>query len=801
MKILLLIIFSVCFCLSGISQILTVLDFGTKKPIELATISCEKAKVYALTNDEGQADINAFKGSEKIQVRILGYETKAFSFSEIEKENFIVYLNPSVFQLDKVVVSATKWNQSTGDIPAKVITISPKEMKLLAPQTAADLLSISGEVFIQKSQQGGGSPMIRGFATNRLLYTVDGVRMNTAIFRSGNIQNVISLDPFATEKTEIFFGPGSIIYGSDAIGGVMSFQTLTPQVSLNNKTYIKGSAVTRYSSANDEKTIHFDINAGWKKWAMLTSISSSDYGDLRMGSDGPDEYLCNHFVQRIDSNDVVVSNNEKELQRPSGYKQINMMEKIRFKASEKLDFQYGFHYSTTSDYSRYDRLLQMKNGLPKYAEWNYGPQIWMMNNLSISHDGFNAMYDQLTVRAAHQQFEESRISRGLNKDTREIRTEKVSAISLNIDLNKSLGQKGNLFYGLELVHNDVTSTGEDEDITSGEIAVGPSRYPQSTWASYAAYLNYQYKFSEKFMVQAGTRYNQYVLNCEFDTTFYKFPFTKTEMNKGSQTGSIGVVVSPVEKLTVYSNLSTGFRSPNVDDVGKVFDSEPGSVVVPNPDLESEYSYNVDLGIAKVFGNICRIDVSAYYTILKNALVRRDFVFNGADSIIYDGEMSKVQAIQNAAEATVKGVQAEIDIRLPYGFGLSSRYNYQKGEEELDDGTTSPLRHAAPAFGITHLTYSEKNLKLDLYGMYAAEVKFENLPQEEQGKDYMYAVDADGNPYCPSWFTLNFKAMYQFTDNFIITGGVENITNIRYRPYSSGIVSPGRNLVLSLKAKF
>lgn len=110
------------------------------------------------------------------------------------------------FILDDVVISATRWRQTTDNVPSKIISISPEEINLQNPQTAADLLNISGKVFIQKSQQGGGSPMIRGFATNRLLYTVDGVRMNTAIFRGGNLQNVINLDPLATERAEVFSG-------------------------------------------------------------------------------------------------------------------------------------------------------------------------------------------------------------------------------------------------------------------------------------------------------------------------------------------------------------------------------------------------------------------------------------------------------------------------------------------------------------------------------------------------------------------------------------------------------------------
>src|SRR5690606_22392978 len=251
--------------------------------------------------------------------------------------------------------------------------------------TAADLLSLSGKVYIQKSQQGGGSPMIRGFSTNRLLYTVDGVRMNTAIFRGGNLQNVINLDPFATESTEVLFGPGTVIYGSDAIGGVMSFTTIKPQLSLSDKTLVSGKAVTRYSSANNEKTGHFDVNVGWKKWALVTSISSWDYDHLRQGSHGPDDYIKPVYVQRQDSTDVIINQDDPLLQIPSAYSQINMMQKVRFKPNELWDLEYGFHFSETSPYGRYDRNTRYRNGTLRYAEWSYGPQKWMMNNLSVNH--------------------------------------------------------------------------------------------------------------------------------------------------------------------------------------------------------------------------------------------------------------------------------------------------------------------------------------------------------------------------------------------------------------------------------
>jgi hemoglobin/transferrin/lactoferrin receptor protein len=169
--------------------------------------------------------------------------------------------------------------------------------------------------------------------------------------------------------------------------------------------------------------------------------------------------------------------------------------------------------------------------------------------------------------------------------------------------------------------------------------------------------------------------------------------------------------------------------------------------------------------------------------------------------MYDGIFSKVQAIQNAASAHVYGLQAGVEVKLSTGFNFSSDINYQYGEEELDDGSTSPSRHASPLFGVSRLTYRSDKLKLEAYTTFQGERSFEDLALEEQSKDEIYAKDANGNNYSPSWYTLNVKAMYSLSNMFSISSGIENITDQRYRPYSSGISGAGRNFILSLKAEF
>lgn len=801
MKQLFLIWFVFGVCTSVHSQIVTVFDRETGKPLEMVTLIGENRTIYAITNTNGEADFSAFGGAEQIQISSLGYKKRVLSHGEIVSLDYKIGLAPSNLNLDEVVVSGSRWQQRSSDIPSKIVTITPQEVALQNPQTAADLLGSSGKVFVQKSQQGGGSPMIRGFATNRLLYTIDGVRMNTAIFRGGNIQNVLNLDPFAVGSTEVLFGPGSVIYGSDAIGGVMAFQTLRPQLSLNDSPLITGKAVTRYSSANNEQTAHFDVNVGWKKWAMLTSFSTWDFDHLKQGSHGPDEYIRPFYVQRQDGVDRIIEQEDPLEQIPTAYSQINLTQKIRFKPNKNWDLQYGLHFSETSSYGRYDRHNRMRNGTARYAQWDYGPQLWVMNNLTVSHTGKNAVYDQMSLRLAQQTFEESRIDRSLNDSERNVQTEKVNAYSVNLDLTRFLKGDHTLFYGLEFIHNDVESNGELTDITTDISQRGPSRYPQSTWSSMAVYVNDEYRATDDLTLQMGLRYNLYRLDADFDTTFYPFPFTEATIDNGAVTGSIGMVYRPVPSWVLSSNFGTAFRSPNVDDVGKVFDSEPGAVTVPNPDLEAEYAYNIDVGIAKVFGDIIKLDVTGYYTLLDNALVRRDFTLNGEDTIIYDGEPSRVQAIQNAAEAHVWGIQAGLEAKLPQGFRFSTDLNYQKGEEELDDGSSSPLRHAAPLFGATRLSYNANDLQLQLYATYQGEMEFDELALEEQGKDEIYAKDGEGRNFSPSWYTINLKSTYPLTEVLTVSAGLENITDQRYRPYSAGVSAPGRNFVISLSAYF
>ena len=743
------------------AQTLTVIDKTSREQLPGAVILSKKIKNPVFTNAKGKANISAFKGEDSISVSFSNYRTVYTSFAQLESKKFNIELEESNINLSEVIVSANRWEEDKIETPARIEDLKKKDIAFQNPQTTADALETSGYVFIQKSQMAGGSPSLRGFATNRVMLVVDGVRMNNAIFRSGNLQNVISVDANALENAEVLFGPGAVMYGSDAIGGVMDFHTLKPKFADSTaKVLFTGSAMGRYSTANIEKTGHVDFNIATNKWSFLTSISYADYEDLRAGSMGNRYFLRPSYQRTINGKDSTFTNTDSSLQVNSAFSQLNLMQKIHFNPNKKWQIEYDAHYSTSSNSPRYDRLILDGNndGVLDNAEWYYGPQIWMMHRLGIKNNSSTKLYDQIKVGVAYQNYQESRHDRRVNSKQLRNQFERVDALSLNLDLDKKLTEKLVLFYGAEAVYNRVGSKAYRNHIVTNVETPSTTRYPNgSTWEAYGAYASLKYKLSSKLILHAGARYSYYKIEAEFDTTLFPLPFVSAQNSNGALNGSLGMVFNPLRSFQFYVNVSTGFRAPNIDDMGKVFESQPGSVVVPNANLKPEYAYSAELGFVKTFGNYLKVDGAVYYTLLKNALARRNFSYNGSDSIIYDGQLSQVLAIQNITQAYVYGLQGGVEINFGHGIGIKSTISFQKGEEQSEDSLKYyPKPHVPPMFGATHLTYKRKKIKLDVYMQYNKQMKFEELPLVDRTDNISFAKTTNGLPFVPCWYTLNLK---------------------------------------------
>ena len=550
------------------------MDNITAEPLANVAIYNQNKSISAVTNLSGKANISQFTDTEVIIFKSMNYIEAYRRKREIVNNDNLVLLESLENQLEQVTLSAARFKLKKNEIPQKIVSISSSDVQMASAQTSADLLESTGQVYMQKSQMGGGSPMIRGFATNRLLLTVDGVRMNSAIFRSGNLQNVISVDPMLVESTEVILGPGSVVYGSDAIGGVINFYTLKPKFSFNDGTSFSGNIYTRFATANNENTVHADLNIGRENWAFTTGITYSDFGDLRMGEHGPDDYLRPDYAERQNGIDVMVPNPDPLVQKPTGYDQINLLQKVKYMPSKDWDLNLGLIYSETSDFPRYDRLYRKRDGVLRAAEWYYGPQTWFLGNLNINHRSNTGFYDKMQFTGAYQFFGESRNDRNFGDPILFSTEENVDAYSVNLDFEKGFSES-KLFYGFEYVLNTISSEGNFRNIETSETGETASRYPDdSKWQSMAVYSSYQWKLTEKLSLQSGIRYNHIFIEAGFDDRFYNFPFEESDISTGALTGSLGLNWRQNSFVGWRLGLSTAFRAPNIDDIGKIFDSEP-----------------------------------------------------------------------------------------------------------------------------------------------------------------------------------------------------------------------------------
>ncbi|MDO5509619.1 MAG: TonB-dependent receptor [Weeksellaceae bacterium] len=797
-------LFFIAFSTLAFSQTILVRDAVTGaalEGVEVSVVSDSLSTELGYTNNVGRFYIPIIQSEAEYTFYYLDYMLHSVSGKEIlaSAENTIM-LERNIFQLADIAVHGVQWSQKMSNIPQHVISLSAKDIFFINKPTTADLLESSGEVFMQKSQMGGGSPMLRGFAANRLLLMIDGVRINNAIFRSGNLHNIIAIDPFSLNDIRVITGPGSVLFGSDAIGGVLQFNT--SQISTTDIPEITGRVFGRASTAAREKSGGFTLQYSGKKFAANTSYTFTEFNNLRQGKNGPDDYLRNEYVLANGINDQVIQNENPLIQRLSGYHQHNFMQKFYYEPSKNENFTYTFNYALTSDLPRYDALLQRRNGQLRFAEWYYGPQTWMLNALKYQRSMERTWADEAEIQLYHQYFKESRHNRAFRNQWRHNQYEEVQVAGLEATFFKKIGSKHNLIYGLEIFNNWVTSTANRISVEQHTEQPIATRYPNGAkWGSAGAYFQWDHQISQNVNMESSIRYSHFISTMNFENDFYDFPFDEVSINNGALNGSLGMNFTPRPNLGLRGSISSGFRSPNIDDMAKVFDSEPGKVVVPNPELKPEYIYNGEAGITWRYKTMFQLGATAYYSYMPNAIVRRDGQFLGSDQLMYQGTLSQVQTLQNAAFATVYGGFFSLETNFTRNVKGLVKLNYTQGTEELEDGTTAPLRHAAPTFGNLGLVYQRKNAKLYLEYFFNGEVSADRLAPSEVSKPHMYALDGDGRPYVPAWYTINMRLQVQITEYLTISTNAENLLDRRYRSYSSGISAPGRNFVISMMVAF
>ena len=768
-------------------------------PVPAAVIRNESGTAR-MTDLDGRLQLDSLlRQGDTLEIRSMGFGTRSLAMpgSTLDVE---VELSAESVNLSEVVVAASQPARETlGAV--EVSRISATSIARRVPANAATLLWRTGQVMIQQSQQGGGSPILRGFEANRILLVVDGVRLNNAIYRSGHLQNAMTVDPFAVGSTEVRHGAGSVQFGSDALGGVIHYHTRNP--SWQNGTKARAQVVA--GSVNRGSLFHADVETTRNNLASFTSVSHRRFGDLRMGRwrpHGHEEWgkvawLVRSNVQGLNVEDIAEENEDENLQPGTAYHQTDVVQKLRY-GTPKSHVELNLQHSTSSNVPRFDRLNDLSSdGGPKWAQWDYGPQ-----QRSLAALKFRSQVQGLgnvTLLGAWQQVSETRLKARFGDSSREVQDEQVGVGSIQLDIDQRLGP-WQLAYGGSWNHNNVNSEAWNERRADGFLLPESAltRYPNggATMGSAAGYGGLSRRWG-RWNMQAAARYTRGWLAAQFeDQPGLALPFSSVGYNRGALTGSATAQWQANGQFNAHATLASAFRNPNVDDVGKVR-AKDGFAVVPSDSLMPERLYNAEMG-AVWRSKSRRVSVQA--TGFETALLGAIQPVNSAlqlddgtwtDTIVVEGDTNSVQVNANTGRARIRGVQGQVRFKLNPGWRGRLTVNLTRGR----DADNAPLSHIPPAFGACMVSRSWDWVTLNMHGHWSAAKRLEDYGPGST--DNLAEATSEGTP---SWWTMGLDVEARLTTRTALSLGVHNALDRHYKVFASGISAAGRDLRIGWRWK-
>ena len=803
-------------------QQITLRDSETNEVLSDVSVFNDSRDKSTISDLNGNVDLGLFSNENKIYFQLLGYSLLELYLDDIEDESIVLLYQESQ-NLDEVILSVARSASNVNQIAEKVSVIKSEDLFISSPSSGAEMLELSPGVRIQKSQGGGGSPIIRGFEANRVLIVVDGVRMNNAIYRSGHLQNSITIDPSNIERAEVIFGSSSVGYGSDAMGGVIHYYTKNPI--LKNSEKISSSFTTNFNSANNSVSNNFNTNYSSDNWGSITSISISKYGDIKMGKKRSHGYsfwgLTPIFSQnsRYKFYAEPSINFDESIQKNTGYSQVDLFQKFLFRIGDDNLLNLNIQFSESSDIDRYDQLSIRKDNSLKFSEWYYGPQKRLLISPSLRIFPKKKFMDKGVITFGFQKINESRIKRKFNSLNRSHQIEDLKVLSLNGDFDTSFNNGHTVSYGIETTYNHNYSKAYDRVLdVDGNNIVGvskkfaiPTRYPSdgSSYASFASYVNWSWNMSEFFTFNIGTRLTFTKLKASWNDVISVNPqLSRVNLNSEALTTTVSMKLRPSNKIQINTVLSSGFRNPNIDDIGKIRENN-GLLVVPNTFLKPEYAYNLDLGVDyKSLDNKNYLSIRGFSTIISRHIGRAEYIVYSdittpdTSTIIYNNEEVTTIANKNLGNRFIHGFSIDGFNNLSRNLKIDYSLTYTKGD---NNETYGPLPSISPLFGSLSLDYVKNDLTIKaVYKFSDSKDPSEYSIGGEDGLDETpYIIGQDGLKDflgTPNWSDFSIYASLNISPNSTLRLGITNIFDIHYRTFASGISAPGRSFQVGLNLK-
>ncbi|RIJ50838.1 TonB-dependent receptor [Maribellus luteus] len=725
----------------------SIVNAETNKPLAHVNVLV-KNSAQGTVSDSGGLFLLSLpeKQNARLLISCVGFETQEVEVDRDENKRLSIQLRPASIQLNKsIVVTATGNERLSFQTPDAVSVITGQELKNNAPRSMAEALIGATGVWMQKTNHGGGSPFVRGLTGNQTLLLIDGIRLNNAIFRYGPNQYFNTIDVFSVDRVEVIRGKGSVMYGSDALGGVINVLTRTPQYT-SGQSCFGSRGQLKYMNKGMEKSGLGEVLYETKNFAISGSANYKDFGDIYAGG-------------------------SLNYERPSAYDEngFNLKAKARF--SENWQITSALQYLRQNNVGRYDQVAQRG-----YLLYRYDPQIHRLAYVKVERYSENNWFRKVKLTLSNQLSDETRKKQ---KENSTIFTQESDLIKTNgilLECNSLIQKNWEAISGAEFYADKVESGKTTTDLATGSQTPSRGLYPDgSGMQNFGLFSQHSIKH-KNLQLNFGGRFNTFQIRSSDNE------FGEIKLKPNSLVGNISLQYfsSPTQQFIVSAH--SAFRAPNINDIS-TFGSFDYGIEIPSSDLSPEKTFTVEGGYKKSAEQFS-MAFTAFNTRLKDQIVRVESTYKGEEFI--DGE--RVYKKANVAKSNIVGLEFESGFQLNRRLAIINNLTWLYGKDLEND---EPMRRIPPLNGKLALQYSQAGIFGETELLFAS-------PQDRlsSGDIDDHRIPEGGTP---GWSILNFKTGYTW-DKISVNVGLQNILNKAYRIHGSGVDGYGRSFWMSFQFK-
>ncbi|MGB6223160.1 TonB-dependent receptor plug domain-containing protein [Haloferula sp.] len=678
-------------------------------------------------------------------------------------------------ELDPTIVTAGRIEESLMETPYTVEVTTEAFILENSRRTLPESLQFTPGVLVQKTAYGHGSPYIRGFTGRQNLLLVDDVRMNNALYRGGPVQYWNTVDPYSLERIELIKSQGSVLYGSDAIGGTLNAFTKSSNFQFEDEGRFFNHGMGYYEYRSNGEGSHigrletaFGVGG---EFGVLLGVTGKEFGDIRDSAVGlmqntgyPEQDLDLRFDMALNPNTTLTVLHQN----------VNQDEIWRWHSTiYNPGWQHDGHVAAAGTYK--SRIYDQERSLTYIKVAGEDPEeaAWISR--------WSATLSYQTGRDSEAQ------DRSAAAVDRRYQITEIDTLGFDLSFESPLAD-GTLVYGLDYYRDLVDSSGY-RDRGAG-LAYDPSFRPvadDSTYDLFGAYAQYVWRPVERLEITAGGRYTY----AAAELGRYYDGAAKADLYGATRhwndfTGSLRALYRINDCWNLYGGVSQAFRAPDLNDLSGNLTTRSGTPSLGSVDVDPEEFVTWELG-GRYMTATRYFNISAFYTDISDTITSVPTAAGAGTSVTTNGQ-----------DGYVYGIELEGTWEFRPGWVFSGYAAWQDGRTETPAFFGGPVIEESasrllPLSGSVALRWTHPSDRLWIEGRVLAVAKQDRLSASDRRDTQR--IPTGGTP---GYVVAMLHAGWQATDNLELTCGLENLTDEDYRSHGSGQNEPGFNAIVGAK---